>query len=104
MKGLAGKVVAVTGGETGIGRAIVLRCAVEGAHVAAAGIQTGQLDEVIGQAEAAGAPGRVIAVPTDVRDQRRGAAHDRHDPESRRRPHRGVRRLRGYWLVSKTSR
>ena len=69
MKGLAGKVVAVTGGETGIGRAIVLRCAAEGAHVAAAGIQTDLLDEVVGLAEAAGAPGRVIAVPTDVRDR-----------------------------------
>ena len=69
MKGLAGKVVAVTGGETGIGRAIVLRCAAEGAHVAAAGIQPDKLDEVVGRAEEAQSPGRVIAVPTDVRER-----------------------------------
>ena len=69
MKGLAGKVVVITGGETGIGRAIVLRCAAEGAHVAAAGIQPDKLDEVVGLAEAAHSPGRVIGVPTDVRDR-----------------------------------
>ena len=69
MKGLAGKVVAVTGGETGIGRAIVLRCAAEGALVTAAGIQTDQLDEVVALAEASPSPGRVIAVPTDVRER-----------------------------------
>ncbi len=69
MKGLAGKVVVVTGGETGIGRAIVLRCAAEGALVAAAGIQPGKLDEVVGLAEAAPTAGRVIAVATDVRER-----------------------------------
>ena len=69
MKGLAGKVVAVTGGETGIGRAIGLRLAAEGALVTAAGIQTDQLDEVVALAEASPSPGRVIAVPTDVRER-----------------------------------
>lgn len=69
MKGLAGKVVAITGGETGIGRAIALRCAAEGALVAAAGIQQDKLDEVVGLAEAARSAGRVIGVPTDVRDR-----------------------------------
>lgn len=69
MKGLAGKVVVVTGGETGIGRAIVLRCAAEGALVAAAGIQTDRLDEVVGLAAEAQPGGRVIAVPTDVRER-----------------------------------
>lgn len=66
MKGLAGKVVVVTGGETGIGRAIALRCAAEGADVVAAGVQTDKLDEVVRLSGAAHAPGRVMAVPTDV--------------------------------------
>ena len=69
MKGLAGKVVVVTGGETGIGRAIVLRCAAEGAHVVAAGIQADKLDAVAAQAEAAQSAGQVIGVPTDVRER-----------------------------------
>jgi NAD(P)-dependent dehydrogenase (short-subunit alcohol dehydrogenase family) len=69
MKGLAGKSVVVTGGETGIGRAIVLRCAAEGALVVAAGIQTDKLDEVVGLAEQAQSQGRVVAVPTDVRQR-----------------------------------
>lgn len=53
MRGLAGKVFAMTGGETGIGRAIALRCAAEGALVAAAGIPqwsclTQQHDQMVG--------------------------------------------------------
>ncbi len=69
VKGLPDKVVVVTGGETGIGRAIVLRCAAEGANVVAAGIQTDMLDEVVELAGAARSQGRVIAVPTDVSDR-----------------------------------
>ena len=69
MKGLACKVVVITGAETGIGRAIALRCAGEGADVAAAGIQPDKLNDVVIAAEASGAPGRVIAVETDVRDR-----------------------------------
>jgi NAD(P)-dependent dehydrogenase (short-subunit alcohol dehydrogenase family) len=66
MKGLAGKTVVVTGGETGIGRAIVLRCAGEGANTIAAGVQTDKLAEVEALAREAKSSGRVIAVPTDV--------------------------------------
>jgi NAD(P)-dependent dehydrogenase (short-subunit alcohol dehydrogenase family) len=66
-RGLAGKVVAITGAESGIGRAIALRLAAEGAHVAASGVQTEKLEAVA--AEAAGSPGRLIAVPTDVRER-----------------------------------
>ena len=69
MKGLADKVVVVTGGETGIGRAIVLRCAAEDAKVAAAGIQIDMLEEVVELADAEKSQGRVIAVPTDVGDR-----------------------------------
>jgi NAD(P)-dependent dehydrogenase (short-subunit alcohol dehydrogenase family) len=69
MRGLAGKVVAITGGETGIGRAIALRCAVEGALVTAAGIQNDMLDEVAALAEAAPSAGRIITVRADVRER-----------------------------------
>ena len=66
MGNLDGKVIAVTGGETGIGRATVLRCARDGANVTAAGIQTDKLDEVV--AASSNLAGQVIAVPTDVTD------------------------------------
>ena len=63
---LEGKAVAVTGGETGIGRAIALRCATEGAGVTVAGIQLDKLDEVVALSD--NLPGTVLAVPTDVTD------------------------------------
>ena len=61
---LNGKVVAVTGGETGIGRAIVLRCAAEGASVTAAGLQEEHLASVVKAAEKLS--GKVRAVRCDV--------------------------------------
>jgi len=69
MQGLSGKVIAITGGETGIGRAIALRCAAEGAHVVVAGVQAEGLAEVVELAEQAQSPGRVVAVATDVRER-----------------------------------
>ncbi len=65
---LSGKTVLVTGAETGIGRAIALRAAADGASVTAAGINREGLDETVALAEAAGAGDRFLALGVDVRD------------------------------------
>ncbi len=63
MKGLAGRTVLVTGGASGIGRAICERLAQEGARVAIADI------DVVGAHKAAGEIGHgVIGVALDVTD------------------------------------
>ena len=62
---LEGKVVVITGAESGIGRAVSLRCAAEGAHVALAGLVEEGLQET---AQLAGEDAATIAVPTDIRD------------------------------------
>ncbi len=61
---LDGKVVVVTGGETGIGRAIVEKCLDDGAEVTAAGINTDHLKSLDDSA----ATDRLLCVETDVRD------------------------------------
>jgi len=58
--------VIVTGGGSGIGRAVALAFAAEGDHVVVAGRDRGRLDATV--EAAAGLPGTVLAVPTDVRD------------------------------------
>ena len=63
---LSGKSVLVTGGESGIGRAIVLRCLNEGASVVIAGINEEDISKTISDAEADGAKERVSAIVTDV--------------------------------------
>jgi NAD(P)-dependent dehydrogenase (short-subunit alcohol dehydrogenase family) len=63
---LAGKSIVVTGGESGIGRAIVLRCLDEGASVVIAGIDETQMAKTVDACKAAGADERVLGVPTDV--------------------------------------
>lgn len=63
---LSGKVVVVTGAESGIGRAIATAAAAAGAAVVLAGIAAERLGEAAGHIGAEG--GRVLAVPTDVRD------------------------------------
>ena len=62
---LAGKVIIVTGAESGIGRAITLRCAAEGARLTAAGLVEEGLKET---ARLAGANAIVLPQPTDIRD------------------------------------
>jgi NAD(P)-dependent dehydrogenase (short-subunit alcohol dehydrogenase family) len=63
---LAGKSIVVTGGESGIGRAIVLRCLGEGASVVIAGIDETQMAKTVEECKSAGADARVLGVPTDV--------------------------------------
>lgn len=57
----------VTGGESGIGRAIAARCAADGAGVAVAGIDEDQAAATAAEIESGG--GTAIAIPTDVREQ-----------------------------------
>jgi 3-oxoacyl-[acyl-carrier protein] reductase len=64
---LSGKVALVTGASRGIGRAIALRLAADGAHVLAAARDAGRVAEVV--AEIAKAGGRAEAVALDVADK-----------------------------------
>ncbi|SEB88825.1 SDR family oxidoreductase [Streptomyces sp. TLI_105] len=62
----AGRTYLVTGGGSGIGRAIALALAAAGARVTVAGRTPQRLDETVALIEKAG--GEALAVPTDVRD------------------------------------
>lgn len=63
---LAGKVFAITGAESGLGRAMALRAASEGARIAVAGLQEEGLAETV--AAMSNLEGDGIAIPTDVTD------------------------------------
>jgi NAD(P)-dependent dehydrogenase (short-subunit alcohol dehydrogenase family) len=64
----AGKVAVVTGGGSGIGRALTLALAGEGARVVVADVDEGDARETVRLATAAGA--EALAVRTDVTDRR----------------------------------
>ncbi|MPZ24699.1 MAG: SDR family NAD(P)-dependent oxidoreductase, partial [Dehalococcoidia bacterium] len=63
---LSGKVVLITGAESGIGRAMAHRCAAEGASVTIAAFNM-DLANIV-QSEIEGQGGKALAVNTDVRD------------------------------------
>ena len=64
MRRLEGKAALVTGGGSGIGRAIALRLAAEGADVAVSGRRAERLEETVAAITRAG--GRAVAVTGDV--------------------------------------
>ncbi|MEU8438378.1 SDR family oxidoreductase [Streptomyces sp. NPDC029216] len=72
MNRFTGKTVLVTGAGTGIGRAVALAFAAEGARVVAAGRTVAPLEETVALIAAAG--GTAAAVPADVTDSVRLAA------------------------------
>ncbi len=72
MARLAGKVALVTGASSGIGRAVALGYAAEGASVALVARRARLLQEVVREAERRG--GRGLAVPCDVSDEPQVAA------------------------------
>lgn len=66
---LSGQVTLVTGAASGIGRATANRLARAGAHVVATDINAAGVLEVAEAINDAHGEGRVLAVPTDVRDE-----------------------------------
>lgn len=66
MKDFAGKVAVVTGGASGIGRALADRCANEGMKVVLADIEESALKQAADEIKAGAAKADVLAVRTDV--------------------------------------
>src|SRR5690242_12670470 len=78
---LDGKIALITGGSRGIGAAVAVRYAAEGAHVVLVGRTVGALEEVDDQVRAVG--GEATLVPLDLRefikiDELAGALYERY--------------------------
>ena len=73
---LAGKVALVTGGGTGIGKAIALACAREGAKVAVAGRRKEKLQETVRELEKQGGDGLAIACDVSNSKDAERAVHE----------------------------
>lgn len=71
-KRFAGQVVWITGGGSGLGRAMALEFAREGAQVAVSGRRADRLEQIVGLIEAVGSKG--VAIPCDVADEDQVAA------------------------------
>lgn len=67
MKRLDGKIAIVTGGNSGIGKAVALRCAEEGARVVVAARRKPLCDEVVAEIRKRG--GEALSIPTDVAEE-----------------------------------
>ena len=67
MKELVGKAAVITGGATGIGRAIGMRLAADGMNVVLSSTHEGRLEEAVSQIRHAG--GTAMAVVCDVADR-----------------------------------
>jgi short-subunit dehydrogenase len=74
------RVVIVTGASSGIGRAVALRLADEGAWLALAARNAQRLDSLAAECEQRG--GKAIAVPTDVADESQCRTLVRHTRET----------------------
>lgn len=66
MRGIDGRVIAITGGGSGMGRAMAIDLAARGARVAVCGRRPEPLEETVALVREAG--GEAIAAPCDVRD------------------------------------
>src|SRR5579872_3383927 len=59
---LTGRVIAITGASSGMGRAVALACAAHGARVILIGRNSRKLESVHAEIEASGAPEPIIAL------------------------------------------
>jgi len=71
---LASKIALITGGSSGIGLATAILFAREGAKVAILARRPDKLHEAKAEVQRAGEPGKVLAIPCDVTDEKAVAA------------------------------